>query len=134
MSVLAAVIPAVSGLLSEIFDGLSTDNKTKAEQAMKLLDMAAAETAGQQDINKTEAAHRSLFVAGWRPFIGWVCGASLLYAFLLQPLLVWLLSLFCPDWGGSLPAFPMEFLLELMFGMLGIGTLRTFEKVKGVSR
>jgi len=133
MSVLTAVIPAVSGLLGEIFDGLSADNKAKAEQAMKLLDMASAQNAGQMEINRTESAHRSLFVAGWRPFIGWVCGLGICYVFLLQPLLHWLLALLYPQWSENLPAFPTDCLLELMFGMLGIGTLRTFEKVRGVA-
>lgn len=131
---IGAAIPGILALLSDVFDGLDGQQKVKAEQAMKLLEMAQSDAEGQRQVNQAEASHRSIFVAGWRPFIGWICGLSLCYAFLLQPLLVSLLPVIAPDFSGTLPEFPMDYLMELMLGMLGIGGLRTFEKWKGVSR
>jgi len=84
----------------------------------------------QLDVNKTEAANENVFVSGWRPAIGWVCAAALLYQYLLIPLAVW-----GTLWAGlHMPKPPMldDHLWELMFGMLGMGGLRTVEKISGV--
>lgn len=86
----------------------------------------------QNDVNAVEAANPNLFVAGWRPFIGWVCGVALAYQFVLVPILMWIaLSL------GYKPPMPPKLddtLWQLVFAMLGLGGLRTFEKVKGVAK
>ncbi len=81
----------------------------------------------QADINKTEAAHRSIFIAGWRPFIGWVCGLGLANTFLINPWLQWLLS-------RSGPELPQDIMLELILALLGLGALRTVEKMNGRSK
>lgn len=86
----------------------------------------------QTEVNKAEASNASIFVSGWRPFIGWVCGSAMLYQFVLTPLVMWISPAF-----GFYPAQPPTLdgmLFELMFGMLGIAGLRTFEKMKGVAR
>ncbi len=85
---------------------------------------------GQIEVNKAEAASGDRFSAGWRPLIGYVCAAGLIYTFLLQPLLPWIVALF----GKTVPALPAletEALMALLFGMLGLGSLRSIEKVKG---
>ena len=77
----------------------------------------------QAEINKIEAQHRTIFVAGWRPFIGWVCGFALAYNFVLRDLLVW--------WFGpetAPPALQMEHLITVLVGMLGLGGLRSIDK------
>lgn len=82
----------------------------------------------QGEINKIEAQHRTIFVAGWRPFIGWVCGFALAYNFVLRDLLVW--------WFGpetAPPALQMEHLITVLVGMLGLGGMRTFEKLNNKS-
>jgi hypothetical protein len=87
----------------------------------------------QIDVNKAEAASTSIFKGGWRPFIGWTCGSAFAYHFVLQPLLVFVLVSTghpVPD----LPKFEMDALMTVLFGMLGLGGLRTFEKFKGVSK
>lgn len=88
--------------------------------------------AGQIETNKVEAASASVFVAGWRPFIGWVCGAALAYQFVARPLLEFGFAAA----GHPLPKLPGldSTLWELLFGMLGLGGLRTVEKIKGVAR
>lgn len=105
----------------------------KTEQEKAELAASLAVIQGQMQINQAEAASSSVFVAGWRPFIGWVCGAALAYTFLGYPVLVWASTLWFPH--VTPPALRMdEMLYQLLFGMLGMGALRTFEKVKGVAR
>ena len=87
------------------------------EKALKLIEL-------QNEVNKIEAQHRSIFVAGWRPFIGWVCGLALLYNFVVRDLVAWLMPEIMP------PALQMEHLITILMGMLGLGVLRTYEKLK----
>jgi hypothetical protein len=79
----------------------------------------------QTKINEIEAQHRTVFVAGWRPFIGWVCGVALAYNFVIRDLFVWALQ---PETVP--PALQMEQLMTVLLGMLGLGGLRTYEKLK----
>ena len=78
----------------------------------------------QSEINKMEAQHRSVFVAGWRPFIGWICGLALAYNFIIRDVIAWV----SPD--AIPPAIQMDQLITILLGMLGLGGLRTFEKIK----
>lgn len=80
---------------------------------------------GQMEINKIEAASRHWFVASWRPFIGWVCGVALLYSTLVAPLL---------DIWYEVPAVDTSLLMPVLMGLLGLGGMRTFEKVKGAAK
>jgi len=79
----------------------------------------------QTKINEIEAGHRSIFVAGWRPFIGWICGFALAYNFVIHDLFIWVLQ---PE--EIPPALQMEHLMTVLLGMLGLGGLRTYEKLK----
>jgi hypothetical protein len=105
-------------------------DKSKEEAAQ--LAAAVAIVQGQMEVNKAEAASGSVFVGGWRPFVGWACGSALAYTYLLYPLLVWA----CTVWAPHIKPPVLgnnEMLYELLFGMLGMGALRTFEKIKGVA-
>jgi len=82
----------------------------------------------QAQINEQEAKHRTIFVAGWRPFIGWVCGFALAYNFVLRDLLVWYFGV-----ESAPPALQMEHLMTVLIGMLGLGGMRTFEKFNNKS-
>lgn len=95
------------------------------------LTQLAAVTSNQSDINKVEAANASPFVSGWRPAIGWVCALALAFQYIVRPLAGSVVILT----GHTLPALPGldDNLWQLMFGMLGMGTLRTAEKFKGVA-
>ena len=104
------------------------------EQAGQLaqLDATLKLAQGQLEVNKVEAASPDRFVSGWRPAVGWVCAGGFAYVTLLQPLLPWLAHLA----GGThepLPNIPTDVLLTLLLGMLGLGGLRTAEKIKGAS-
>ncbi len=79
----------------------------------------------QTKINAVEAQHRTLFVAGWRPFIGWICGVALAYNFVIRDLFIWITQT-----TEAPPALQMEHLMTVLLGMLGLGGLRTFEKIK----
>lgn len=106
----------------------------KAEQhhALEALRLALTADTAQTAINQNEATHRSLFIAGWRPFIGWVCGIAFAYHFLVQPFLIFVLTA-----GGNpvhLPSFDMDALFTVLMGLLGLGSLRTLEKIRNVTR
>ncbi len=109
--------------------------KDPAEQAKMMLALDQLEAKlkmAQMDVNKTEAQHKSIFVAGWRPFIGWISGSALAYNYIVQPLLfVWLSA---AGISVEMPQLDIGTLMMLMGGMLGFGAFRTFEKVKGVER
>ena len=105
----------------------------KTEQEKAELAAAVAVVQGQLEVNRVEAASNSLLVAGWRPFIGWICGAALGYTYIGYPLLMWGQAIWFP--AISPPVLGIDNMLyELLFGMLGLAGFRTFEKVKGVAR
>ena len=113
----AAILPTALTLLAGILDNLTGDDKRKAEEAMKLLEMAQGQAKGQMEINKEEARSASLFVSGWRPAVGWVC---------VLGLGIWALAVWNP--GGPIPPSLGDVLVELVFAMLGVGALRSFDK------
>lgn len=133
---IAAILPIVGTIL----DKLLPDPQAAADAKLKALEMAqkgelAALDAemrlalGQIEVNKAEAS-TDIFRGGWRPACGWVCAAGLGYTFLLRPLLPWLVQV--AGWNvPPLPAIDAEALMALLFGMLGLGGLRTYERVKG---
>lgn len=96
------------------------------QAAQQVFELAKAQIA----VNQQEAASASLFIAGWRPAVGWVCVVALCYQYVVAPLAPWLLNAF----GVNVPKLPGldDTLWQLLAGMLGFGSLRTFEKVKGV--
>lgn len=129
------LLDPVTKVVNTVVDRLVPDNaasqKMKDEIAKELALSSMKGELAQLDINKAEAGSGSIFVAGWRPFIGWVCGSALAYQFVVAPVGIWVAGIF----GHVIPPAPAldNMLWELMFGMLGMGTLRTLEKIKGVS-
>jgi hypothetical protein len=122
---LEQLIAPISGLLGKFIEDKDQKNALAHEIATLAQKEAHKNAALQLEVNKTEAAHKSLFVAGWRPFIGWVTGIGLLYSVLISPILaIWLV----------MPAIDSDLLMPTLGGMLGLGAMRSYEKVKGVSR
>tara|TARA_R110000803_G_scaffold20769_1_gene53123 strand:+ start:65 stop:454 length:390 start_codon:yes stop_codon:yes gene_type:complete len=122
-------ITAGIGLVGKFVDKFVPDKdlaaKLKANAASQEFSGELSLLVGQLEINKVEAAHKSLFVAGWRPFIGWVCGVGLLYNVLVQPIFdIWV----------DMPEINPDLLYPVLLGMLGMSGLRTYEKFKGVQR
>lgn len=127
-----AVDPVTAGidLVKTVTDKIWPDAGESERNKIALI-MSAAQQ--QVDVNKNEATSSSVFVAGWRPFIGWTCGAAVAYTFLAYPLLQWAAAVWNPTM--QIPVLiNMDVLWELMLGLLGLGGLRTFEKIKGVAR
>ena len=131
------MLESLIGPISNLLDKFVEDKDQKARLAHDLATMAerhAHELAqGQIEINKQEASHRSMFVAGWRPFVGWCCGIALAWHFVLQPVVVFTVAYLGVD-IPALPTFDMESLMTVLLGMLGLGGLRTFEKTKGLTK
>jgi hypothetical protein len=132
----------IQGALSPILDGVLRliPDKNKRAEAKEQFEgqMLAAMTAlvqGQLEINKEQAKHSSVFVAGARPFIMWVCGFALMWQFLLEPMATWSLLAFAqPETVPPFPELDIGPLMTLLLGMLGLGGLRTYEKRLGVER
>ena len=118
--------------VAKILDKFVADKDLKEKLQHELLMSIQDANLAQIKVNQQEAAHKSIFVAGWRPFIGWVCGVSLAYHFILAPLVEWILVL-----SGNtldLPEFDFSQLSTIVMGMLGLAGARSYEKTKGVSR
>ena len=117
LDVVGRIIDKVAGHV----DKFTLDKEEKAQLIQEI-------NKAQIEVNKIESGSSSLFKSGWRPFVGWTCGIALCYHFVLQPFLMFvLLSIGKPM---ELPVFDMSTLTTVLFGMLGLGGMRSFEKVK----
>jgi len=133
LDMIQALIGPVTGLLDKFIEDKDQKNALAHEIATLAQKQAHQAQLAQVEVNKQEAQHRSIFVAGWRPFVGWVCGIALAYHFILAPIILFSVSITgiqIPE----LPSFNMETLTTVLLGMLGLGGLRSFEKYKGVSK
>jgi hypothetical protein len=129
-------ISSIAGLANTLITKIWPDPKDQASAEAMLIktqmDAALAQAQQQIDINKIEAASSNPFVSGWRPFVGWACGVAFAAHFILLPLLNWLAQLF-----GHAPInipFDMSTLSTVLMGLLGLGAMRSVEKVAGVAR
>ena len=125
MSIVSQLVGPVTGLLDKFIE----DKDQKAALAHEIATMSEKHAhealKGQLEINKVEAAQHSVFLSGWRPCIGWVCALGLFYNVILANILgIWV----------DVPEVDTTLLVPVMMGMLGIGAMRSYEKVKGVSR
>ena len=125
MSILSSLIGPATQLLDKVIEDKDEKNRIAFELST-LAERQAQELAkGQLEVNKVEAASKSLFVAGWRPCIGWVCALGLFYNPILSNILgIWV----------DVPEIDTTLLVPVMMGMLGLGAMRSYEKVQGVSR
>lgn len=106
--------------------------KLQQEGAFKELEASLQLSMAQIKVNEIEAAHPNIFVSGWRPAVGWVCVAAYCYNYVVMPLIVWFATWYDKTAPAMITLDTGE-LTTLLFGMLGIGTLRTYEKIKNVS-
>lgn len=138
LGIISLILPSVTKVLDKIIPDADARAVAQEEITKAIIerqgdvDKAIAEAAkAQAEVNLKEAENPSLFVSGWRPFIGWVCGIGCAYGFILQPFLAWISA---AAGIGAPPTLDMGTLLSLLGGMLGLGTLRTVEKIQGVER
>ena len=119
----------------QLIDRWMPDPQKKAEAEMELFKMAQAgdlqKVLGQLQVNASEAQHQSVWVAGWRPFVGWVSGVGFAYAAIFHYVIAWVASI--QGWPAP-PPVDTDILLFVLGGMLGLGTLRTYEKKMGVTK
>lgn len=130
---MGAVTDLIGGIVSGIGDtavklrtaitGVDATKQAELTQIAMQLEQQAAQA--QADIDKVEAASSNVFVAGWRPFIGWCCGAVMAYNYIIAPLIVLIPGV------PRLPTLDFGEISPILFGMLGLGTMRTVEKIKG---
>jgi hypothetical protein len=116
----------------KVIDKFVPDPQAKANAEKELRESLQAWDKTQTDVNAEEAKHASIFVAGWRPALGWTCAFAFAFIYVIGPMITWLSTM-----AGNpipLPSFNVDALIGLTLGMLGLGGLRTYEKVKGVAR
>lgn len=128
---ITSIANVANTVLSRVLPDKSAQAAAQVELAKMQLGGELSAVAGQLDVDKAEATSKSTFVAGWRPFIGWICGLALAYQYLACPLLTFAVRI-C---GGTFeaPHIEMGSLMELLVGMLGLAGMRTVEKVKGAA-
>jgi len=130
------MIELLIGPITNLLDKFIEDKNVKAKLAHEVATMAqkhAQELAKAQiEVNKTEAAHNSMFVAGWRPATGWCCVLGMAANFLVIPTANFILVL--SESNVVIPLIELETMMPVLMGMLGLGAMRSYEKVQGVSR
>lgn len=130
---LQALIGPVSSLLDKVIPDADEKNRLAHEIATMAEKQAHEAAMAQVEVNKAEAQHKSIFVAGWRPMVGWTCAVALAYHFVLAPLILFGIGISGVE-IPELPAFDMDSLMTVLLGMLGLGGLRTYEKQKGLTK
>jgi len=130
-------ISAVSGLADTVVKRIWPDatqvEKAKIQQVTQSIENEYKLLLGQIDINKKEAESSKLFVAGWRPLVGWSCGASLLYASIIEPIARFVAVVFY-GYKGIFPIINTDLTLQILLALLGIAGMRSFEKHKGLTK
>ncbi len=135
------------GVVDLLKDGIDKiwPDKTEAAKAKAALEQAQLQGSLQEmqlawdnakaqiEVNKVEAASSNIFVAGWRPFVGWVCGSAFAWTFIAQPFLIFVVKVYGSSLDTStLPQLDFSQISPILIGMLGFGAMRTVERVKGV--
>jgi hypothetical protein len=132
MAILGTLIGPITGLLDKFIEDKDQKNALAYELSTMAERHAQELSKAQLEVNKQEAAHKSLFVAGWRPAVGWVCVLGMASNFMIIPMANFALAL-----SGSIVVVPILELSEMMpvlMGMLGFGAMRSYEKAAGVQR
>lgn len=128
-----ALIEGATTIVNKIFPDASEEQKSALQAGLAKLTAETELAKGQQAINVEEAKSDKLFIAGWRPFIGWTCGIAFAYTLVVQPFLIFLCAVF-DKILPQLPNIDTNLLGWALGGILGLGAMRTTEKIKGVAR
>lgn len=127
---ITAISQVANTVLDRVLPNKAANDAAKMELAKIQLDGELATYSDQIKVDLAEAASSSVWVSGWRPYVGWVCGTGLAYQFVVRPLFTFAAGL----WGSHTvaPELEMGSMMELLAGMLGFGAMRTVEKIQGV--
>ncbi len=132
INLLGSLVQPVTGLLDKFIEDKDQKNQL-AHEISTMAERHAQELAkGQLEVNKAEAQSRNVFIAGWRPFIGWTCGVAMAYNYVVHPIMIFTLAQL--DYLVAIPALDLSEMMPVLMGMLGLGGLRSFEKFKGISK
>ena len=129
---LESLIGPITGLLDKFIEDKDQKSALAHEIATMSQKYAQEIAKGQMAINQVEAAHKSLFISGWRPALGWVAVLGMFGNYITIPFTNFAMALLEID--ITIPLIPLETMMPIVMGMLGLGGLRTFEKHKGVHR
>lgn len=127
--ILDAVVGGLIGTVGKVADDLFTSDEERMRAELDSYNAETGRLQGQVDINKIEAAHTSLLVAGWRPFIGWICGIAFAYAAIFEPMMRFVSAVLF-GYSGAFPAIDTMLTMQILFGILGLGAMRSFDKKK----
>jgi hypothetical protein len=128
MDPISAILNIGNTLINKLFPDPAEAAKAQLALLKMQQDGELAAMISQTDINKVEASSDSIFVAGWRPFVGWVGGAGFAYAAVVEPLLRFVASI--SGYTGEFPAIDTTITMQILFGLLGLGAMRSFDKAK----
>ncbi len=123
------LIPIVGKLFDKVLPDTEAANAAKAKLLELQLSGELSQITGQLDINREEAKSTNWFVAGWRPFIGWICGVGLGYVAIVEPMARFAAQVWF-SYNGAFPAIDTTLTMQVLLGMLGLGAMRTTEKIK----
>jgi hypothetical protein len=127
------MVTTIGGIVNKFIPDRDQQAKLHAELQMKLLEIEADSAKAQTEINQVEAGSSNLFVAGWRPCVGWVCATAFAWQFVIQPFFSFAYTLYTKE-PAPVVALDHDALNTVLFGLLGLGGFRSWEKVKGVSK
>jgi hypothetical protein len=129
----ASMVSAGLKVIDKIIPDADAKNRAREAFELEVLKLATSESKSQADVNAVEAASTSLFVSGWRPFCGWISALGFAWATLGQPLFSWIYTV-ATHQPAPVVVLPMDVLMTTLLGLLGLGSLRTIERLKGVAR
>jgi hypothetical protein len=133
LPIISALLPIIGGVIDRVIPDAVGNERAKLEMERVLVEAATQGQLGQLEVNKIEAGHRSMFVAGWRPAVGWICAAAMAWHFIGVPVATFATAYFGIA-APPLPVFDMSSLMTVLMGMLGLGAMRTYEKKQGLTR
>lgn len=128
-----AMVTAAASILDKIIPDKDARDKAAHEIAMEFAKQESAQLQNQADINKVEAANSSIFVSGWRPFLGWSCGAGFAWQVFGQPVFSFFFTLITKN-APPVIAIPEDMIMPMLWALLGVGAMRSFDKLKGTSK
>lgn len=128
-----SVFDTVTPVINKILDFIPDPAQKLAAQQQLMASLQAWDLQ-QVQIDTAEASNSNIFVSGWRPFVGWICGVAMAYKFIIQPFLIFILIACKVNFDIKLlPILDWTEMSTVLFGMLGIGGMRTYEKINGVT-
>jgi len=132
MGLVEILVGPIAALLDKFIPDKDAREKMAHEIATLAERQAHEQIMAQVEVNKIEAAHKSMFVAGWRPAAGWTCVLAMAFNFVVAPLINWGTELFHHE--ATLPVLDLSIMMPVLLGMLGLGGMRSYEKRNGVAR